>query len=140
MQDSTNKHYNFPKLNVENLIEKIIYFKNENNENLIAKFTLASLISIIEKDKMGEMEKLFKEYPHKGVDIIDFVRIFLNLIEHLENETIYLVMSLVDFFRAISEELNMAASVKYTDVTDYVCDVIIIFIFVKKYKSFFNCI
>jgi len=41
------------------------------------------------------------------VDIIDFVKIFLNLIEHTEDETLYLVLALVDFFKIIWESVSL---------------------------------
>ena len=112
------------KYDIEKLIGKITNFKDEKNQNLLAKFSVKYLISIIEKDKITDLEKRFLEYDKNGVDVIDFVRIFLNLIEHLEHETIYLVMSLIDLFRMISEEMNMASFIKYADVTDIICSVI----------------
>lgn len=42
------------------------------------------MISLIERDKINQLEKMFQNYDKKGVDIIDFVRVFLNLLEHEE--------------------------------------------------------
>ena len=57
------------------------------------------------------------------VDIIDFARIFLTLIDHSEAETIYLVIGLIEFFRLISETLNMKTFIRYVDITNYICEV-----------------
>ena len=124
--DGSNENeiiYRGNALNIEKIIDRIIDFKDSNDQHLLSKFTVNYLISIIERDKITQLEKNFKEYDKKGVDIIDFVRIFLNIIEHQENETLFLVMSLVDFFRVISENLNMATYIKYVDVTNFVCEV-----------------
>lgn len=61
----------------------------------------------MERDKIVLLEKAYKDYPKKGVDIIDFIRIFLNVIDHSEEETIYLVMALIEFFRIIAENANL---------------------------------
>lgn len=36
-------------------------------------------------------------------------------------------MALVDFFRVISENLNMSSYIKYVDITNYICEVNILF-------------
>lgn len=110
-------------LNSEKMIDKIINYRDEQNCQLLLKFTINYLVSVIEKDKISLIEKSFKEFDRKGLDIIDFVRVFLNIIEHLDHETLYLIMTLIDFFRVISENLNMAAFIKYTDVTNFICEV-----------------
>lgn len=47
------------------------------------------------------------------MDIIDFVRMFLNVIEHKEDETIYMVIAIVELFRRVSENNNMATYIKF---------------------------
>lgn len=115
-------------LNSEQMIEKIINYRDDHNNCLLSKFNISYLVSAIEKDKISLIEKSFKEFDKKGVDIIDFVRVFLNIIEHQDHETLYLIMALIDFFRVISENLNMATFVKYTDVTNFVCEVFLLFL------------
>ena len=55
------------------------------------------------------------------MDIIDFVRMFLNVIEHKEDETIYMVMAIVELFRRVSENMNMATHLKFQNLTDLMC-------------------
>lgn len=111
-----------PKNNIEEILTKIIDYRADNNTRLLSKFTVQYLISIIEKDKIAQLEKAFKEYDKKGLDIIDFVRVFLNVLEHQPFETLYLIMSLIELFRLISENLNNAAFIKFQDLTNFVCD------------------
>lgn len=122
-EDTEDIFFKGNSLNSEQMIDKIIHYKDENNCQLLSKFTINYLVSAIEKDKISLIEKSFKEFDKKGLDIIDFVRVFLNIIEHQDNETLYLIMALIDFFRVISENLNMAAFIKYTDVTNFICEV-----------------
>lgn len=95
---------------------------NQNNVSLLQKYSQQYLMSVLEREKLDQLEQQFKDYDKKGVDIIDFVRIFLNIIQHKENETLYLCIALVDFFRLISESLNMQQFLKYIDVTNFICD------------------
>ena len=110
------------KTSIEDIISKIISYRDDNNIHLLTKYSIQYLTSLIEKDKIAQLEKAFKEHDKKGVDIIDFVRIFLNILEHQPFETIYLIMSLVEFFRIISENLNMVSHLKFQDITNYICD------------------
>lgn len=57
----------------------------------------------------------------KGADIIDFVRLFLNVIEHNEEETLFMVIATVDLFRKVSENIDMASHVKFQHLTDLMC-------------------
>ncbi len=109
---------------VEKIVSKIINFKDESGNFYLQKFSLANIVSLIEKDKIGLLEKKFKDYDKKGVDIIDFVRIFLNIIEHNEEETLYLVIAVIEFFRVVSESLDMTSFVKCSDITNFICDVL----------------
>lgn len=115
-------YYKGELLDIEEIVNKIIQYRDENNTHYLTKFNVNFLISIIEKDKISQMERSFKEYDKKGVDIIDFVKIFLNIIEHQERETLYLVMALVELFRMISETLNMTSYIKLQDVTNFICE------------------
>lgn len=49
-------------------------------------------------------------------------------------------MALVDFFRVISENLNMISYIKYVDITNYICEVFIKNLFLTEIfilKNFF---
>lgn len=63
-------------------------------------------MSLIDKAKIGELENTFSIFPKKGVDIIDFVKIFLTCLKHKPHETLYLSLSLIDLFKEITESRN----------------------------------
>ena len=106
---------------LENLVQKIIDYTDERQVNYLSKFTVEYIVSAIEKDKITLLERAFKDFDKRGVDIIDFAKIFLSIVSHLEKETLYLVMALVEFFRTISESLNAPNFLKFQDITDYIC-------------------
>jgi len=98
-----------------------VNYRDKSGVQLINKFSLQYLISIIEREKITRLERAFSSYDKKGVDIVDFIRIFLNNIEHNQDEIIYMVIALVNIFRKISENTDIKAFVKFTDLTDFIC-------------------
>lgn len=108
---------------LSDLITAIVKHSDENNKPMIWKFDKNYVIDMLEGDKMKSLQEKFLEFDKKGVDIIDFVKIFLNVLEHSENETLYLIVGLIDIFKEISENLKMATHVKITDFTSYIVDV-----------------
>ena len=77
---------------------------------------------IEEPDQIKAIEQKFKELNHAGVDIIDFTRAFLAIIPHQENETLYIVMGLVDLFKEICESFGLTNHVRGSDVINYIVD------------------
>lgn len=66
----------------------------------------------------------------KGCDIIDFVRQLINMIPHHECENIYIIISLIDLYREIKQsQMHSKDLLTLKDLTDFLCDVIIVFIF-----------
>ncbi len=90
---------------------------------LIEKFTIEWLIHELTPDILELIELKFKEYGSKGVDIVNFVMIFLSMIDHQEYETLYITMGLVDMFKELAENNRETNYVKYTDVTWMLVDV-----------------
>ena len=118
-----DKSSGFSRFEIDGLVDKILMMRSEENEFMIKKFSKENLIATIEGDKFREIEGKFNEYEKKGVDIVDFVRIFLSVIEHEEDETIFITTSLVELFKDVSESINANPYVRYTDFTNYVAEV-----------------
>ena len=113
--------------NLEKLIEKIILYKEKNdprNQLCIEKYDTNWILNEIgESDELQRMENKFKEYDVKGVDLIDFVRILLSVIEHKEEQTLYIVMSIIDLFKEISESFGLSNIIQASDVINYIVEV-----------------
>jgi len=116
-------------LNLEELTKQVLTFKGENNMRLINKYSMEYFMAYLEKEKIASLEEILSKYGPKGVGIIDFVKIFLQFLPHSDNETLYLVMALVEFFMHISETNESNQYVKVSDITSYICDVIDFLIF-----------
>ena len=71
------------------------------------------ILNLIEKEKISEIEHEFNRHHAKGVDIVDFTRMLINIIDHNEEETIFTVIALVETFKNISESINMSSYIKF---------------------------
>jgi hypothetical protein len=57
--------------------------RDGDKQLLIEKFSVDYMLSILDRSKISFMERIYK--PHTtGLDVIDFVRLMLNTIEHHE--------------------------------------------------------
>ena len=56
------------------------------------------------------------------MELTDFLFIMLNFIEHDSKDTLYLTVSLVDFFQAITESENLMMKIKFTEMTSFLCE------------------
>ena len=112
-------------VSMDQILNKVIDYQSKADkfQNLSDKFTISFLLSIIEKEKIYELEKKMINFDKRGIDVVDFVKVFLELIEYSDEELIYLAIGLVDFFKAISEKYSMITFIKYSDITNYICDV-----------------
>lgn len=45
------------------------------------------------------------------------------MLYHEEQDTLFIVMTLIDLFKEISESSDMSATVKFSDISTYICDV-----------------
>lgn len=109
---------------LEELIEKLIFYKNAGHQLSINKFSKNWVLAAIEEsNEIKLIEQRFKDYDARGTDIVDFVRIFLSIIEHTEEETLYIVIGLIDLFKEICEAFNLSTNVKSSDVLNFIVDV-----------------
>ena len=114
---------------LESLIDKVTSLRDDNHNLYIKKYTKTWILHAIEEsDEIKMIEQRFKDYDRRGVDIIDFVRIFLNIIEHKEDETLFIVIALIEFFKDICETYGLTTHVKCPDIINYIVDVNSIFI------------
>lgn len=79
---------------------------------------------LLDKETLHTIESHFINENMKSINIISFVKTFLNVILHSEEETIFLTLGLIDFFKRISESLNMISSLQFSDITTAVCNVL----------------
>ena len=80
------------------------------------------VIQQLDREKIVSSEKNY-HLNDNTMDIISFVRFFLNIFTHEEHETLFLTIALIDIFKEISEAQNMSQTIKFVDLTNLICDV-----------------
>lgn len=112
----------------------MIGYKSQNNQNLFETINQDYVFSLFEREKLQEIEKGLLDAGKKHLNIVQYVKIFLSHIDHTEEETLYLTISLIDFFKSISESLNLAQVIKFSDITTAICKVKIKFFIFLLFK------
>jgi len=109
---------------LESLVKQVIEYKGPLKRPYIERYNKHWLINNIEEtDQIQKMEQIFRQYDSKGIDLIDFCRAFLNMIAHEEDETLYIVIALIDLFKDICETFNLSNLVNAKDVLNYIVEV-----------------
>jgi hypothetical protein len=74
---------------------------SESQGGLIEKYEEEFYLDYFDRMKIDEATR---KVPHsKELEVEEFVRVFLDLIYHTQEETIYLTMSLIQLFKRIKE-------------------------------------
>jgi len=111
-------------MDLDSLIDKIVEYKGESRIPYIERFNKKWISSVVEEiQEIQSIEKKLMIYDKKGVDIFSFVRVFLNVIHHEEDETLYLTVALIELFRNICDAYDLETLVKSKDILNYLVDV-----------------
>ena len=117
-------------MDLDSLIDKIVEYRGETHKiPYIERFNKKWISSIVEEiQEIQSIEKKLMIYDKRGVDIFNFVRVFLNVIHHEEDETLYLAVALIDLFRNICDAYDLETQVKSKDILNYLVDVKTLFL------------
>ncbi|EGR28857.1 hypothetical protein IMG5_167660 [Ichthyophthirius multifiliis] len=95
---------------------KIINYQNYQNINLFKQINQDYIISVLDKNVL---EKLKQKFDKKSLDIIQFVYLFLQVLDHKQEEIIYLTLALINFFQSLSESIyDNQNKINFNDLTD----------------------
>ncbi|EGR30688.1 hypothetical protein IMG5_125790 [Ichthyophthirius multifiliis] len=121
--------------NLDELVQKIINYRNEKNFILYENINENFIIQVLEKDRMIDLDNYFKL---KKIDIIEFVKYFISNIIKRDDEAIYIIIASIDLFRSISQKLSLSQYIQMSDITSYICDVYQKYINVYLFFFFFK--
>ena len=96
---ATSKH-------AEQLINNIVEFSHHHGK-LLEKYSLDYYLNYF--DRSAIMAVAAKLPPHQPLTQQDFIKIFLLQIEHTEEETLFLALSLKQLFNSILERTSLSS-------------------------------
>jgi len=110
--------------NWEQIVESIIKYTGNQQVPYIEVFNKNWIANILgDVAEINNVEKKFAEFQNKkGLDVLTFVRAFLNILSHDEDETLYLTIALIDLFRTICDTNGLEAYAKSNDVLNYIVE------------------
>lgn len=101
------------------IVNNIIAYSTQNGE-LLSKYNLDFFLTYLDRDAILEMADYIQ--PHQHLTVEEFVRIFLLKIEHPDHDTLYLALSLKQFYEAILERTASTTNyIEFSDFTTYLC-------------------
>lgn len=106
---------------LEEIVDKIVGLA-DGQDRLIDRFNSNFLLDYFDRSKVQRLEKVFSE-SSKKMDMVQFVRYFLSVIEHRDQETIYLTIALIDIFKELSQGKRNENEIAFLDLTNYFCEV-----------------
>lgn len=123
-------HPNIARKTLENVLnsrfnsEKVT---GKHANTYIGYYTKEWLLDILNGDKLSKLENKFKEYEKDGVDLVDFVRLFLEVLEANKKYQVFHLMAIVDLFQDISgrylaNQTLEVKKIKFNIVTDYLIE------------------
>lgn len=84
-------------------------YKDKNNKPMLVSFDIDFVIDFISLN-LPRLELIFHQMMQKkGIDMIDFVHYMLKEIEFNTNETLYVAIALIEFYKAVAESENTAS-------------------------------
>lgn len=111
------------EFSLSELVQRVQDYKYKDNCVLYKVMDGDYIAGMLDREKLQQIQKELIDNQKEFLTIIEFVRIMLQFIQHNEEETLYLTLGLVEFFKGISESLNIASKIKFTDITNAVCTV-----------------
>ena len=69
---------------------------SEDNNFRLAK--QQNILDLLERDELLILER---SWPHKRVNMVEFIKIMISIVHHKPSELLYLVMGLIELFKDI---------------------------------------
>ena len=112
------------KADLEQLLEKLVTYKDKDQIPFLEKYNQNWISEILgDVNEIKLIEKKLQEFEIKGLDVYCFIRVFLNILPHIEEETLYLTIALVELFRSICETYNLENYARPVEIWNYIIEV-----------------
>lgn len=109
---------------IDALVQMLITQKDKSGNRSIEKYDREWLIESLQGEILQIVEKKFAVHSEKGLDVVDFVKVMLSIFEHSQEETIYIVLELIELFKMICENQNLKDVIRFKNLTDYIIEVL----------------
>lgn len=111
----------------KNIIKNILGILDSIDVGSIFKqerqFSSAWLLGQLTGGTLVKMQIRFKNYAENGVDVADFMRIILELVDVARPNLFHLAMASIQLYQNICEAYALSEIVRFRDVTNYIIDV-----------------
>ena len=103
------------------IITNIINY-SERHGDLLGKYSLDFYLQYFDRQKLINLASRLP--PHQALTKTDFIRTMLLHIDHPQEHTLYLALSVSRLFTAVLERGSISsATIEFSDLTNYLCEV-----------------
>ena len=118
-QGKADKHND----NIDALVDLLVAKKDNHGLPMIKKYSRKWLLQSVNGEVLQILEKKFEVHDQRGLDVVDFVKILLGVLENSEEETIYIVLEIIEFFKGICETYGLKDVIRFKDFTSFILEV-----------------
>lgn len=108
---------------IDALVDSLLRRTDSQGQRVVKKYTREWLVEMLQGEMLEVIEKKFEGFQGKGLDVVDFVKVMLGIFEHAQSETVYIVLELIELFKAICESQNLHDVMRFKNFTDYIIEV-----------------
>lgn len=112
-----------PKDNIDALVDLLVAKKDHQGSSYIKKYNRKWLLQVVNGEVLQLLEKKFEVHEKRGLDVVDFVKILLGVLENTEEETIYIVLEIIEFFKGVCETYGLKDVIRFKDFTSFILEV-----------------
>lgn len=105
------------------IIDALMQYRRTSNEPLCEKFCIEYIILQFDRLKLERLESYYKCSKQSGMGLLDFTRLLLNILEHTQEEVVYLVSAIMDLFEEVCS-INATKQIRFDHLTNYLCQVV----------------
>lgn len=109
---------------IDALVQMLVTQKDKSGKRSIDKYNREWLIEGLQGEILQIVEKKFAVHQEKGLDVVDFVKVMLSIFEHSQEETIYIVLELIELFKSVCENQSLKDVIRFKNLTDYIIEVL----------------
>lgn len=111
------------KDSIDALVDLLVAKKDKQGSSYIKKYNRKWLLQVVNGEVLQLLEKKFEVHEKRGLDVVDFVKILLGVLENTEEETIYIVLEIIEFFKSICETYGLKDVIRFKDFTSFILEV-----------------
>lgn len=109
------------------VIRKIIEigesYSNTKTDEGYLKFSMSWFIQALNGPILSKFHTKIASLESQQADLVDFVKLVVELIKETDREVLFLIVIAIDFFKNVCEAYGLQKTIRFKDITNFLIDV-----------------